>query len=153
MKNGPYELVVAPIDYPGKKYRGRYCYEHHLVWWQHHSAVPGVGDVVHHKDGNKRNNVISNLILMNGLAHLEMHGEEQTSSFVELKCPACDTIFIREKRNSFITKNGRYSVCSRRCMGAMSGVSRKVAKNDKRLTGNVVREFRSTRSEVKKLSR
>lgn len=31
MKNGDYILVIAPDWYRGKRYRGKYCYEHHLV--------------------------------------------------------------------------------------------------------------------------
>ena len=40
MINGDYILVVAPPDYPGVKYRGRYCYEHRLVWWKEHNFLP-----------------------------------------------------------------------------------------------------------------
>ena len=31
MKSGNYILIKAPDNYPGKKYRGKYCYEHHYV--------------------------------------------------------------------------------------------------------------------------
>ena len=34
MKNGPYEMVIAPEEYPGRRYRNRYVYEHQLVWWK-----------------------------------------------------------------------------------------------------------------------
>lgn len=61
MKNGPYELVIAPADYPGMKYRGRYIYEHILVWWQNTGEILSDDEVVHHKDENKRNNVFDNL--------------------------------------------------------------------------------------------
>ena len=40
MKNGDYILVKAPTNYPGKKYRNKYCYEHHLVYWQHYGIIP-----------------------------------------------------------------------------------------------------------------
>ena len=33
MINGDYILVVAPDDYPGVRYREKYCYEHYLVYW------------------------------------------------------------------------------------------------------------------------
>ena len=39
MKNGPYILVAALETYPGKKYRGKYCYEHHMVWWKKHKQI------------------------------------------------------------------------------------------------------------------
>jgi hypothetical protein len=31
VRNGKYTLVVAPAEYPGMRYRGRYVYEHHLL--------------------------------------------------------------------------------------------------------------------------
>lgn len=38
VKNGPYELVIAPEEYPGKKYRGRYAYEHRVNYWRARST-------------------------------------------------------------------------------------------------------------------
>lgn len=59
MKNGDYLLAVAPENYPGKRYRGRYCSEHTLVYWQHYGIVPNKDEVIHHIDGNKHNNDIT----------------------------------------------------------------------------------------------
>jgi len=73
MRNGPYELVVAPPDYPGMHYRGRYCYEHHLVYWRAHGVVPEPGQVIHHIDGDKRHNVATNLELMEAGEHSTEH--------------------------------------------------------------------------------
>lgn len=61
MRNGPYELVVAPPEYPGKRYRGRYCYEHHLVWWLHTGVLPQYGCDIHYKNGDRRDNQWANL--------------------------------------------------------------------------------------------
>lgn len=61
MRNGPYEMVVAPAGYPGKKYRGRYVYEHQLVWWKKTGKLVPLGFVLHHKNEHKRHNVFSNL--------------------------------------------------------------------------------------------
>lgn len=61
MKNGPYELVIAPPEYPGKRYRGRYCYKHHLVWWKHTGELPGKGELIHHRNENKMDNRFGNL--------------------------------------------------------------------------------------------
>lgn len=61
MKNGPYILVVPPEDYPGKKYRGRYAYEHHVVWWENTGEVICCEFVVHHLNGDKVDNRFENL--------------------------------------------------------------------------------------------
>lgn len=40
MRCGPYILIIPPPEYPGKKYRGRYAYEHHVVWWENTGGDP-----------------------------------------------------------------------------------------------------------------
>ena len=72
MKNGPYTLVVAPENYPGKKYRGRYCYEHRLVFWKKNGHLP---ETVHHENTNKRDNNPKNLEGMSRPAHTKLHAK------------------------------------------------------------------------------
>ncbi len=98
MRNGPYELVVAPDNYPGKRYRGRYVYEHHLVWWQHTGVVVGNGNVVHHKNGCKRDNRIDNLEEKSFSAHAQEHGAALKKHPIELSCTWCGVKFFREWR-------------------------------------------------------
>lgn len=62
-----YTLVVAPPDhpYPADAYHGsiKYILEHRLVMEQHLGRYLEPTEVVHHIDGNPRNNDISNLRL------------------------------------------------------------------------------------------
>lgn len=74
MRNGPYELVVAPDEYPGMKYRGRYCYEHHLVWWLKTGKTISADEVIHHVNGQKRDNRFCNLEKMTRSDHAKHHG-------------------------------------------------------------------------------
>lgn len=97
MKNGPYELVVAPDDYPGKKYRGRYIYEHHLVWWENTGEIVPEGHVVHHKNEDKRDNRFNNLELLSGPKHSSLHNAGETK--IELECAWCGGLFLRAIRN------------------------------------------------------
>ena len=76
MKNGKYILVVAPEAYFMKKYRGKYCYEHHLVWHAKYGAIP-VGHIIHHKNGDKHDNRVENLELLSRDDHSARHGEEK----------------------------------------------------------------------------
>jgi hypothetical protein len=46
--------------------------EHRRVWRKHYGAVP-VGFFIHHIDGNKQNNDIANLTLMDVLTHKRIH--------------------------------------------------------------------------------
>ena len=74
MKCGDYNLIKAPPGYPGKTYMGlNLALEHRIVWWQHHGCIPQEGEIIHHKNGNKRDNRIENLELMNNAEHARYH--------------------------------------------------------------------------------
>ena len=106
MKNGPYTLVLAPSDYPGKKYRGRYCYEHRLIFWQINGYLP---ETVHHENTNKRDNVPNNLEGMTRPDHSSLHAKPLT-----IKKYVCENCSIEFERRL----NGRLNrFCSRRCIG------------------------------------
>ena len=94
MKNGPYELVIAPVGYPGKLYRGRYAYEHHVVWWEHTSKRIPKGFEVHHINGDHRDNRIDNLKLLTQAQHRAVHGKLQTEqATLVIFCGFCDKEF------------------------------------------------------------
>ena len=118
MRNGNYELVKAPDGYPGKKYRGKYCYEHHLVWWQNTGELPDPGEVVHHKNENARDNRFENLEIKEWHKHSSDHSSQRGKLMLEMKCPVCGVIFVRAKRNTFLASSKKKaSFCSRKCIG------------------------------------
>ena len=114
MKNGDYILIKAPEWYKGKLYRGRYCYEHHLVWEKENGKPVPEGYVVHHRDGNKTNNNIENLELLKESSHKKLHGLLKNKKVAVLRCPNCDKIFERDAR---ILPFRNLVFCSRRCIG------------------------------------
>ena len=121
MRNGPYELVVAPNDYPGFRYRGRYCYEHHLIWWRKYGSLPLSNECIHHRNGNKRDNKISNLKLMTISQHNREHAKPVPMT--TLICDACGKALDRPSR---VIRHQRkigykHHYCDRRCMGKMQG--------------------------------
>lgn len=79
MRNGEYILILAPKKYPGRHYRNRYAYEHHVVFWMHYGTVPGQGEIIHHKNGNKHDNKIENLVLMTSSEHSRHHANDRLS--------------------------------------------------------------------------
>lgn len=115
MKNGDYILVIAPDNYPGKKYRNRYCYEHHLIYWQHYGIVPNENEIIHHKDGNKHNNDINNLVLITKKEHDSYHNRLRKHHWILLKCPTCNKLFTLPYRQSHIVKKYKASYCSKEC--------------------------------------
>lgn len=72
MRNGPYILIVAPDWFSGKRYRGKYCYEHHAVWSKKNGAIPS-GSIIHHRNGSHTDNRIENLELMTSSQHSRHH--------------------------------------------------------------------------------
>lgn len=119
MKNGPYELVLAPDDYSGKKYRGKYVYEHHLVYWKHTGKLTTQDFEIHHKNGNHRDNRISNLELLHRKDHQAFHSKARSLAAIRnIKCAYCKNRF--EIRNSDLNTrrkqnaSGRF-YCGRNC--------------------------------------
>lgn len=116
MRNGSYELVVPPEGYPGKRYRGRYAYEHHVVWWNHNREIPAKGEVIHHRNANPRDNRIENLEKLSAHDHLSQHSS-QPWTYVFQECSRCGTTF-RLKGCQYRTRlkfNGGKFFCSRSC--------------------------------------
>lgn len=142
MRNGEYILVIAPDDYPGKKYRGRYCYEHHLVYWQHHDIVPKKDELIHHIDGNKHHNVIENLELQLRTEHTAHHNRLEGRKHVLLKCPICNIVFERLHSKTHLSKKTRATCCSRQCGYKLS----KIDDITSLLEGHVVKEYRKQTS-------
>jgi hypothetical protein len=119
LNNGTYNLAVAPINYPGKIYRKneglRVCCEHHLIWWKHTGKTVKKGYVIHHKDGNTKNNIFSNLEEIEKKLHCRQHAKSRGRLFVELECPTCLKIFIKEKSRTHLSKGGLSTSCCIKC--------------------------------------
>lgn len=139
MINGDYILVKAPSWYRGKRYRGSYCYEHHLVWEEGYGYPVPDGCVVRHKDGNKRNNSLWNLELCDYKTYdAHKHGGVK---MMMLRCPSCGRVFAKDKRLCCKSR-GKVFFCSRDCVHKFCFANRsKMEKNIARRI-NVIEEFR-----------
>jgi hypothetical protein len=73
MKNGPYNLVPAPKGYRGKKYRGKYVYEHKVKLEQKIGRLLRSDEIAHHKNEEKRDNRMSNLEVKKRADHTREH--------------------------------------------------------------------------------
>lgn len=113
MINGDYIMIVAPPEFPGNKYRGKYCYEHVYVYWKYHKIIPEKNQIIHHLDGNKHNNNINNLILLTVQDHNKLHSSGR--KMVRLICPNCGNIFDIERRKSYIILPLTNSFCCKKC--------------------------------------
>lgn len=77
------------------KYRGKYVYEHQLVWWRHTGNVVPDGYLIHHDNGEKRDNRFSNLKLQSRSHHASLHGHDQPMKGppVQVNCGWCGGSF------------------------------------------------------------
>lgn len=76
MKNGKYTLISCPVNYPGKWYRGKYAYEHIVEFWKKENRLPKIGHIVHHINGDYRDNRWENLEEMLRSDHSKHHQKE-----------------------------------------------------------------------------
>lgn len=124
MKNGEYELVKAPEEFPGEKYRGKYCYEHHLVWWDNKDQLPGDGEVIHHKNEDKRDNRIENLEKLTVEEHISHHQKNKFGRVIFTECAYCGAPIAKNYEESSIGNGKDAEYCDRSCGGKLARKSR-----------------------------
>lgn len=120
ISKGDYQYALVP-DHPNATENG-YVLLHRVVMENHLGRILNTEEIVHHKDNNKKNNVISNLEVMLKKTHSRLHGYGQGEQMVKLKCPWCGKIFDRSKRQTHLSKHGKLNCtcCSNPCRGKLS---------------------------------
>lgn len=115
MKNGPYNLVLVPKNYPGKKYRWKYAYEHHFIFWKLKNLLIKEDEIIHHLNGDKRDNRIENLKLMKRSLHSSQHSQIEK---IDVICSKCEIVFYLTPNEYQYRKNKSNSgdiFCGRKC--------------------------------------
>jgi len=125
MKNGPYILVPAPSKYPGKKYRGKYCYEHYQNYWMYYGVLPKNDELIHHKNEDKHDNNPFNLEIIKKKKHSSIHAKP--IEYLQIICAFCKKESLIEARNYRCkSKAGQKDFyCNRTCMASHFGRGRK----------------------------
>jgi len=75
------------MSYKRIKRDGKFLREHRIIMEEHLGRKLLPDEVVHHKDGNKKNNAIENLEVMKNLDHSKMHNPPQTTTNKEQDKP------------------------------------------------------------------
>jgi len=119
VSKGDYTYAVVPT-HPAATKNG-YVLEHRIVMENQLGRLLTSNEVVHHINGDKKDNRIENLELLTNQQHTQRHMADRTRAVVYLRCPQCRTVFIRDKHQTFLSKPGTtYTCCSRSCSGKLS---------------------------------
>lgn len=143
VRSGEYSYVTTKPLHPNPS-MGRYSLEHRIIMENKLQRLLTSKEIVHHKNGNKLDNRVSNLELMTIEEHTKYHAIERSKGvlFLRLKCPNCGKKFEKEKRNTHLIKGGNYTACSRKCSGTLGSMVRQELLSYDQLEGNVIEEFR-----------
>jgi len=120
INKGDYDYALVP-EHPNATKNG-YVLMHRIVMENHLGRILSTNEVVHHIDGNRKNNDISNLQLMENADHCRMHALRHGRKAVILRCPQCGKVFEKYRNKSFLQKPSKYNCtcCSPTCRGKLS---------------------------------
>lgn len=140
ISKGDYDYCIVR-NHPNRT-KNDYVLYHRIIMENHLGRLLNSNEVVHHIDGNKKNNVIDNLSVMTAKEHGALHHEHDLSKHVQLKCPVCGKIFERPYRQTHFSKrNSNCTTCSRSCggfLGRMKQLNRLTVGMKRAITKNVL---------------
>lgn len=146
VKKGDY-LYAVVNDHP---YANKYGYvlHHRIVMENYLKRLLNSDEIVHHLDGNKKNNIPENLQVMSSRDHTREHMSDVGREYVRFKCPSCNTIFEKARNNSHLAKPKyklQVTTCSRVCRGKLSRkvqLHGKTPEVERAISENILLEYR-----------
>lgn len=144
VSKGEYNYVKVD-NHPNATVNG-YVLHHRVVLENHLGRLLESHEVVHHLNGEKKDNRVENLQVLTIVEHSRLHGLEQGRQMVELKCPCCSEVFVRRRKQTHLSKPSKWTACSPACRGRFSATIQhhgRTAKVESAISGNIVREFTS----------
>lgn len=137
-------VYAKVLNYPNAEPASGMVMAHRIIIENHIGRLLDSDEVVHHLDGDTKNNNVDNLIVLSRSDHAKLHRLEHGRKFVELKCPWCEIIFHIPRNQSFLNKGYEFTACSRTCRGKISRsvqLNRETSKLKRTISENLVREY------------
>ena len=75
---------------------------HRLIWEEHYGIIPN-NHIIHHKDGNVKNNNINNLEILSIFEHNSLHKKNNKNTFKQYA-------YVRKRGKDFKTGKKRYTI-------------------------------------------
>ncbi len=144
VSKGDYNYAVV-LNHPNRT-KNNYVLEHRIVMENHLGRLLNTNEIVHHINEQKKDNRIENLQLMIDSKHMILHQSVKGRKLLLLKCPQCGVEFVREKRNTHVSKKGIFTACSPSCRGKFSRniqLNGRTEQVDNAISGNILREYNS----------
>ena len=114
VSSGKYIYAVV-YNHPNS-IKHNYVYEHRIVMENYLNRILEKDEIIHHINGNGKDNRIENLELCLVEVHSRFH-RKTGKTMVRLKCPQCNKIFTKQRNQTFLVKPTTYTCCSRSCNG------------------------------------
>lgn len=142
ISKGDYNYVLVP-EHPLSTKNG-YVLEHRVIVENHLKHLLTPDEVVHHINGDRKDNRLENLQVLDHRDHVRLHQAEKGQIFTELKCPQCKKIFHRRKGQTFLDKHSSYTCCSKSCGGKFNRniqLSGRTTEVEEAISENLVRIY------------
>ena len=121
ISKGDYNYALVQ-DHPNATANGSVL-EHRVVMENYLGRLLNSDEIVHHLDGNKKNNVIENLQVLSCNEHSHLHGIRVGHKMAKLKCPYCKKIFTKSIFNTYMYRKQsklNCTFCCKECAGKFS---------------------------------
>jgi hypothetical protein len=81
----------------------------------YHKCKLSKNEHIDHIDNNKLNDNIDNLQILSPAENNKKASKPK--KMVKIECLNCSSVFTREVKNTFLSKKGKFTCCSRKCTG------------------------------------
>jgi hypothetical protein len=150
ISKGDYQYALVK-DHPLATKNG-YVLLHRVIMENHLGQILNPNEVVHHKDGERRNNKLDNLEVLDKKEHSRIHMKIKGIKTVLLKCPVCKKLFERRYGNTYLIRQGKeFTCCSPSCRGKFTRklqLHGRTTEVEQAISGNIVKVYRKYPSTI-----